>query len=761
MKRRHLWLGLPPLLAIVLLGSIYLPLRGLQAEDQLLLTSAGSWSVTGDFRQFPPDRERTFSDKIDPVYWVASSRFGGDGTGRLVSRPFPASKWISLTVTGNLLSPGNSVYFRAEGEEARCPVRVCTEEFVWRRVTLALPGTWSGRSIQLVAEAGPREKGDWFGLSSPRVPGSNAILRSELQSLAVLPAFAAALLLFLVPGLALAARLTRSDWLRPALFLPTAVVLSCLVGYLGFWVYFFDPVAGRALSWIVLLGSMAACALGVRRDGPLRRMLLSREVLTPFTLTALVGLFFLSLLYSVNLQIGLATQPRVRFFESTLAIDDEIPYLFADRVFNHRDLKNALVDEWHGSDRPPLQTGLTLLQLPLTRFGSDNRTASVCEPRTYCVIVGCALQCSWVPAAWALLSVAGLPRPRAGIAFLLVLLSGFALVNTVFPWPKMLSAALTIYAITLGLFGRDVGARTFPVGKAVLLGLSAALASLGHGGVAFTLLPFGLFLLLPRFYPGLSRLAVAGAVYVAAMLPWALYQSRFDPPGNLLIRYHLAGNSPTWSDSRSLPLNLLDAYRGTDARTVLQNKLENLRVLFMPAADQYAWPLRGKPAEWPTDAVGFRRCDFLALFWTLGLLNAGWLVAAASIWRGLPGLDRRLSVAAPLLGLASVLVWVVLMFGPRGTVVHQGSYATFLLLFASLAACLASLPRAVAYVFLGLQAAVFTLGWLLTSPANSYGIPNWPSVFLAAVFFAAIVRVCVGTPSHDVQPTEKMLAANF
>jgi hypothetical protein len=93
-------------------------------------------------------------------------------------------------------------------------------------------------------------------------------------------------------------------------------------------------------------------------------------------------------------------------------------------------------------------------------------------------------------------------------------------------------------------------------------------------------------------------------------------------------------------------------------------------------------------------------------------------------------LDPVLGFTLPGLALAAILTWVVLMFGPGSTVVHQGSYATVLLLFVSLSAWLATLPGLWPYAILTLQAALFAWGWVLTSPANDFGPVN---VFMTPV----------------------------
>jgi hypothetical protein len=706
------------------------------ADETPLLDSVDSWPVVGgEFRIAAVARHDVFTEELDPLYLMAA-RIAGDGSGRLRSRPFAAPRRLSLMVIGDLTRPGNQVYFRQVDSRECLRVSVNCGYWFWRRVTLRLPFAWEGKPVELVAEAGPREASDWFGLSSLRALPPSAVLRSRVRALAVLPAYGVALALFLLPGLPVAVRLARRGRLVPELVVPAAVVLSCVAGYLTFWAYFLHPSLGRCFGGVVLLAGVALLAADWRRRGTARALLLSEPVRTPLGLMALIGLFYLALLYAVDLDARVGGAVRVRFLDFPLAIDNELPYYFADHLYEHRDPRRLIADA-RSSDRPPLQAGLLLLQYPVAR--------ATPQPLAYSLVAGCAFQCAWVPAVWGLWAAAGLSRRHAGLALLFVVLSGFALVNSVFTWPKMLAAAATLFAVTAALFGRGPG-RPFPP---VLVGLSAAMGTLAHAGVMFTLLPLGLLLLWPRHYPGLSRLAVAAAMYVAALIPWSLYQTYYDPPGTGLIHNHLAGASPTWRNDRPLWANLLDAYRGLGPGQMLGNKVANLKVLFRgdkrPPEQQYPWPPNQDSAQWPVDAVGFRRCDFFCLFWSLGLLNLGWLAALAPVrWRP-AGLDRSRGVTVPALGLAGVLVWVVVMFGPGTTVIHQGSYATFLLLFSALAAWLAALPPRLTYPLLLLQAAVFSVGWLLTSPANGYGLPNVFMIPLAIAFFVAVVAVALGT----------------
>jgi hypothetical protein len=176
--------------------------------------------------------------------------------------------------------------------------------------------------------------------------------------------------------------------------------------------------------------------------------------------------------------------------------------------------------------------------------------------------------------------------------------------------------------------------------------------------------------------------------------------------------------------------------------------LANLKALFMasrqPAEDQYPWPPYGSPDSLPVDATSLRRCEFLCLFWAPGFLNLGWLVACWSLWRRKAVLDPGLAVMMPALGIASALTWVLLMYGPGATVIHQGSYATVLLLFVGLAAWITTLPRSMGYLILAAQGLLFSIGWLFTSPANDAGLLNETMIALSVIFFAVLVGAALG-----------------
>jgi hypothetical protein len=750
-KRLRLWLLLPLLfVAAVAVVAMSLPL-----EERPLLDSLSSWNVAGQFVPVSVPQQGAFADDDAAVHWFVpklvesgsgQGRIVGDGSGKLFTEPFLAPGWVRLMVIGDLTRPGNEVYFRSLVDGKLLPVRARADGYYWRRITLSFPSDWVGTPVQLVARSGPRDELNWFGVSNPIAVNTGRVLLSQVRALLWLPVFGFALFLFLLPGLPLASLLGRIGMLESYLIVSSAIVLSCLAGYATFWAYFFNRTAGLAVGWALLANGAVAFVFELRASRFARSQLLSSDVLTPLALMALVGAFFLSLLLSVDQAIPYRLDIRTHFLEFVLAYDNELPFYFADSLYNGNDPR-AIALGWQSSDRPPLQAGLLLLQMPFANLATDRAD--------YALVASSALQCAWVPAIWSLWAAARLARRRAGLALLLVTLSGFALVNSLFTWPKLLSAALVVIAVTLALFRREGRESAWPLSRAVAFGLTAALASLSHAGVAFTLLPLGLLLLVPRYYPGLSRLFAAGSVYLLMLCPWVSYQTYYDPPGNKLVRQHLAGDRPTWQPDKSLARNLVAAYGSVSAGEIVHNKLENLRMFFMASQEQYHWPEHGTPVEWPVGAIGLRRCDFMCLFWSLGLLNLAWPLAVASWWRRSADLDPTLGFTVPALGLAAVAVWVVLMFGPASTVIHQGSYATVLLLFAALAAWLATLPGRLPYVLLVGQGTVFALGWLLTLPANQFGMPNVVAIPFAVLFFILLVKFALGTEISKKPPRRK------
>ena len=113
---------------------------------------------------------------------------------------------------------------------------------------------------------------------------------------------------------------------------------------------------------------------------------------------------------------------------------------------------------------------------------------------------------------------------------------------------------------------------------------------------------------------------IAWGTAAAALLylPWAWYQKRYDPPGDLLLKAHIAG---IVDQTRSFGQLLRSAYGRLSFGEWVYNKLENIRVLFVP--DDFALLFVGNPRQ-RFDL--FTAGNFYATFQALGLLNFGLLL---------------------------------------------------------------------------------------------------------------------------------------
>jgi hypothetical protein len=666
----------------------------------------------------------------------------------LGSPTFPAPEYVSLLVLGNLQRPGNHVYLERADSQERFFVRTQTALRYWQRATYHMPAGWIGRPVRLRVTVEPSPTGSFVGISNPRALNRSAVLRSHLSALGYLAGYVIALALFIAPGLA--ASLWYAHWrgFMPILVVPLALVGSSLLGYLGFWMSLLGPSVYRSLAWAVALaGPVALVWIGKRR----RLLLRSDDIRAPLSLWILVGLFYVAVTFSFDLGKPGAAHVTTRFLDEEISIDAHLPSLFAHEL-SRRPLKPpAWVLNWKSSDRPPLQAGIVLLQRPLAE-------AVGLTPWGLYLPLGCVLQCAWVPALWAVFRAAGLSHRRSGIALLLTVFSGFVLVNAVFVWPKMLSAALTLIAVLFGVF-QGVAPIGHPWARAVILGFSAALAALAHAGALFTLLPLGALLLLPAWSPGMTKLFVAGGGFLALWLPWSWFQS-LDPPGDRLMKMLLAGaefherytifpggqivvDAPFTIGGKEYPERtpfwraLAAAYGRLSFLEILEHKWDNLRVLFIERADVVENIHQSIPTEPATLWRGFRRREFFNLFWALGLLNLGWAVLLAGRWRGN---DVGLGTHVLYVAAASLAFWVLLVFGPGTTVMDQGPFATFLLLFGLLSAALSTLPRYALWLLFGTEGVLFTAAWLLTSVVTSYALMNPVMIFLAAAFLVGVTH---------------------
>lgn len=553
------------------------------------------------------------------------------------------------------------------------------------------------------------------------------LLKNEVSFLSLILLYILSFGLFFLPGLLIGRFFCTKDSAEDRL--AVAVLCSGALGYLVFWIYFANRWAGRAFSWFVLFIAIFE-AISLRRrktEFPLRLDVDTRNILG---LMFWVGLFYLALLNIVYLPLSQGYLAEARFFLGPLPIDNLLPKMLADHFYSGTDPRPFFGD-WLSSDRPPLQSGLYLLNLPIltpTFFTNDR----------YYETIGITLQTLWIPAIWVLARSLNLGRSWLRWALAFSIFSGFFFLNSVFLWPKLLAASFFLIAIHFLLRWKNTS-----LVSVVYAGMAAGLALLSHTAVLFTW-PVLLFAAIwsARVKEYRAMLA-AGLVFVATvvglMLPWMAYQKFYDPPGDRLIKYHLADVKPVTARP-SLEV-IREAYNKLTWDQIIQNRKTDIGAFFS------GWDIG--VSEMLSDKV--RSAEFFFLFRSLGLLNLGFFLLLPILFKqGLPKGSKGFLIGLTLATLGGLAFWVLVMFAPMGTIIHQGSYATMILLFLLAALGISVLPEKWIQFLLGIHVLLFFSVWALACPTEHsilhQGIPN---LFMVGATSLAAIQILKGLGYGD------------
>lgn len=391
--------------------------------------------------------------------------------------------------------------------------------------------------------------------------------------------------------------------------------------------------------------------------------------------------------------------------------------------------RRPLVEDFLGSDRPPLQAGFITLLRPVT--------APVVGRTRADFAIGMVVQQMWIVggalALWALF------WSRAAVlgGLLSASLTGVVQFNTVYTWPKLLGAGLFLLSLAMILRHRKrVNHSRSPVPDAVA-GLAGGFALQAHGSLAFAVV--ALIILLPvihRAAPIRRRLQRVGwflAGLAVIQVPWTLWQHLADPPGNRLLKWHLAGVIPI--DGRGLVASLIDSYKTIGIWGALEHKWANVRALYM-IGDPPVSPLTSL-----SDPVRARQVDFDTIFaqisWSLPLVLVLLTVVAFRQGEGRPDIRRPVIDMVVFTG-TTVLVWCLLMFGPGTTTTHLGPLTIGIALPLVLGAACNRVDPTRWCIAVGAQAAAWV--WLYVGSTTSEGMVS-PSSVMSVLLILTVMLV--------------------
>ena len=598
---------------------------------------------------------------------------GGDrdqNTGFLRTKVFSAPATLQLYLAGYPSRPGLNLKLERESDGSTLPIEVSSVPHEsWRLYQFSIPSSWQGKTVRLLAEDRAVTNGGWFALTRPE-PGA-AVARSSHATQVIWPLLLSFLLIALTfyAGCFLAAQLGCRNIVALGLSGLAAVGLN---GYLAFWLWFFSPAAGR---WSNLLLPCCAAVYLVQSFRKLDRQ--RRQVLKELSLPlGLAGATALLVLSTGFLYGGLEDpfQTAGARFSHQLPPDNTIPYLFAEGLVNGH-VNRPLLADWLSSDRPPLQTGLYLSQ---RRFFVHELPYTV---------VSVVVQSLWITSLFLLLRAFRIDPRAVGLILIVCLLNGFVFLNNFYTWPKLL-AATYVLGFTTVLLSPDILAmarRRWPV--AALGGAMLSLGMLSHGGSMFAIAGAAFAYLLLRRSLDLKLWSIILASAFLLYLPWMLYQKLYEPPGDRLLKYHLAGVEPL--DARSFGQVVAQAYRTLTLRDWATGRIENLNTIVDHQLEYWGdvgallfemahTGSRANPAV-ARNALELRAMNFFYLFPCMGPLLLAAVSFAVGLWRRIATDEWRAALAFWLTIAGTIAVWCLLMFKPGSTVIHQGTYALVLL----------------------------------------------------------------------------------
>ncbi len=529
---------------------------------------------------------------------------------------------------------------------------------------------------------------------------------------------------FVIAGVVVTKRLwAPAPYLAPAF----GVIIVALIALIVATTFFFSPVAGIIIAWVAFTGALVAL-----RWFPWKRWgkvtLWSSAAVTAYA----VGLVAFGFLWGAN---GYSDSTMATRFFWPLPPDNMIPNLFADKLW-HQTTGEFLLIDWRASDRPPLQAGFILLERSLLQPFLE--LSNLRQAVALAVGVGLVAQLLWVPAMYSGLRALRFKPKSTILGLAAAAVTPVIFTNSLYSWPKLLSAGLMIAAIALCL--EMLFRRQSSLLNLCIAGAAVGLSMLAHGAGAFVLpvlIGLALALLLRRqeqqtFARRLRYLAAAGLSCIVTLAPWVAYQRYVDPPGDRLLKWHFAGII-----SRREDLGFFDAlwrqYAQLTPEQWASGKLLNLDTML---------GLKGLINGLSTGSLSvdaLKVLDFYSLAPATVLSVALSLILLAYFivkrrFRS-PASCLVSKVRLGLLGLMtlSLGIWVVAMFIPGSTVVHQGSHF-FPLMFICFTFALGYevIPKTTIVIF-GLQA-IFAVSLYVNSGLDA---PGRIEPFAAAVVMAS------------------------
>lgn len=515
------------------------------------------------------------------------------------------------------------------------------------------------------------------------------------------------LLSFLVIGLWLALKAHKKKLLPNEFIYIASLATSLLMHYFLFYLYLLSPWLAHQIVLLIILISPVLLVFIVQGclKSPAQLTFLRKYYLPPLVISSLLLIIFSSLFYSC-----FSRPPALGGYQdidnrtfchiSTLPFDNALPFIYADNILRNEDKKLAI--DWKLVDRPPLQIAATL---PIEDLSMQDRSY---VRFSYYHIFSVFLQLSWVGAVWAILQRLKIKKRAQACLFVGFSTTGFFYLNSVFVWPKLLAAGLAVAGISLFIGNTK---RKLPYNYLPFAAILISLGLLSHAGVLFSIVPFGALLLykIIRSSKINYRYVVASILLALFILvPWQLYKGA-QPNPDRLVKYHFAGIT-AYDDMRGTLQTIVDQYKTLSLEQWEHAKTQNAETLVTGSYNlQKDCPIKLSTILSDCNMSQWRALTFFSTFFALEVFTVGFIVLLYQlVRRRLDSFDKD----TIFIIVAGLVFWIFSMFLPGSTVVHQGSYASMVLMFVLLGKHMAKLRLPILIFLTCLQVVIFYFVWI-------------------------------------------------
>ena len=705
---------------VIVLGACILWPTGTQ-EVFRPLVKQNQWSVTGDFPRFrDPVNRLEVPEQIlaspELALWRSWTPEKEGTIGTLSTDAFQPTEFMAIPFLGFPAErPGNRIYFKCDGNGQELEISTQRTNTQWATAFIHIGEGFCPGQVKLIASASVSNF--YVAVGTPFEISRTFYLSQTSFAPRLLVIFGTWLLAASVVMIGGYFVTRSSDFAFPAGF-----ALLAALGMFVLSAFIVSPVAGRNVTIASVFALLAAGTYLLASD---------KAKFVDFLRVHRLPLFFwlsISVSYGALVSAGDSGGGSwaINGFFTPLrwSSDNQLPFLFAEGLYQGAQSDELTWGPWLASDRTPLFGALLLLPRVLLMAPLETMYGSTFVAIAY-MMAGITLLSSWS----AVLAVICRKLDSFSVRTVLILAatSPFFLFNSVYTWGKLLGGTYIVLAFYLLHYlssEKRSDARLL-----VIVACCSSAAYLTHASNAFALVPMALFFIKTIFRQGMLAILTGTGVAAAIASPWLYWQMALQPGGNALLRFALTGDFGFEKRNSSVLLNTISTLGDLGFDGWIARKMEALHQLL---GLQVGWASFGEVALYSPGATLLgqsRVLDFFAVPRSVGVAALGVLILPVLLWRSTMLRPGSAPLEAALVGMGTLMF--TLIFTMPQPITHHQAYGGLMLVFLAGAWSIAKLPffstliTSVAVIYCGVV-------WIWQPLTLSLRI-DWSTLFVLAV----------------------------